>query len=227
VPRTTILTATYQPEKLKYLREAAESVYAQTDTDWQWVIVVDGGPQEVFEEVHRITAGSRKVYVWRKDTTEEERKLVYSPAVIFNYLADALDTPRFCWLSDDDLLRPQYLELLNAKLDETGGDIAFGAIQYAAENGRGHFHLTNITGLKDCYYPGSPHDPCGTLDGGCFVQTKKSWDELGWKWPTDWKDAWQVDGLYMRKLMEKHRFHHVQKVLLTHRRTRVSTHSKP
>lgn len=107
--RFTILTATYN--KPQYLREAARSVFAQTASDWEWWIVLDG-PNAETELVARELQTVPGVRVFIESTIEGQRASSYRPAVIFDQYMPIAETPFLCWLSDDDLWEPRFLESL-------------------------------------------------------------------------------------------------------------------
>lgn len=109
-PSTTIITPTYQQPVT--LWEAAETVFAQTRTDWRWWIVLDGANSETEATARRIVATDNRVSLFREATTEKQRAATYRPAEIWNKYFPLITTPYFVQLSDDDLWRPFFLELL-------------------------------------------------------------------------------------------------------------------
>lgn len=107
--RFTILTATFN--KPTYLLEAAQRVIAQTVSDWQWWIVLDGPTPETELAAVSLTNDSR-ISLFHEATTDDHRSRCYRPAEIFDaYMPRAL-SPYLCWLSDDDLWEPDFLERL-------------------------------------------------------------------------------------------------------------------
>ena len=58
----TIVTSTYN--KAEFLREAAESVLAQTYADWQWWLILDGADEPTCELAAELVASEERITVF-------------------------------------------------------------------------------------------------------------------------------------------------------------------
>jgi hypothetical protein len=114
-PLATILTPTYQ--QTDTLRELAECIFSQTLERWRWWICMDGSTPEN-EAVARELAEDSRVTLFSHQTTDEERKYSYRPAVIYNRLVPLISTLYYIFISDDDLIELDCLSALAAALDE-------------------------------------------------------------------------------------------------------------
>jgi hypothetical protein len=73
-------------------------------------------------------------------------------------------------------------------------------------------------------------EPKCLLDGGQVLHTRDLWMRAvadGWQLTDAKKDAAANDGTLLNRLAEFARFHYVPQRIVTHRRTKLSTHHKP
>ena len=98
-PRVSVLMPAYRPD-LRYLREAIESIRAQTLTDWELVLVEDGGPSGVAELMGALG----------------DPRLRHHPRASRTTLADALNdglalcrAPLVARMDSDDIAAPERL----------------------------------------------------------------------------------------------------------------------
>ena len=239
--KCVILSATYSKYKLPYFKQAAASVLAQTHQDFIWQVVLDGCDPEVYTWCmdtlfYNEGKGDPRVRLWSHPTTHEQRwKGKYRPAVIFNEHMERLTewhpAAGFCWLSDDDLLHPRYLEIMSKALERH--PVVHCGFRVTEE--RCGEHVTKaVVGSNGIVGKGGRifHDPLGVLDGGCVMQTAASFKEVHHPpddpaVPEGWDTAHGCDGLYMRKLADKFGIVGVNETLFTKRQTVRSTHSRP
>lgn len=206
---------------------------AQEHEDWLWQVVLDGCDPEVYtwcmDELYcNEGRGDPRVRLWSHDTRPEQRKMEYRPAVIFNQHMDRMTKwhpdAAFCWLSDDDLLHPKYLQALSHAL-RGGKDVVHCGYRVTEERCGEHMFKC-VVGSNKVW--GKDDDPLGTLDSGCILQTARSFRELEHPAvPEGWDTGNHCDGLYLRKLACKFGIHGINQTLFTKRQTRVSTHVRP
>lgn len=222
----TILTPTYN--KASFLTEAARSVEAQTHSRWEWWLVLDGPDAETLDVAHALSRRDPRIHVFHEPTTERERQSVYRPAIILNQFYAKVETPYLCWLSDDDLLEPHYLELLIGEIESTPNvDVAYGACEVLTQTVTNQWRHLRWLMAEQPVGVGTTRMPDRIIDGGQIVQTKRSYDALqGYLQPTDWKLANHVDGIYLNELARHFIFVPVFEKVMTKRCTYLSTHVK-
>lgn len=224
-PITTIVTATYN--KAEFLAEAAESVFRQTRADWCWWLILDGPDEPTRRLAGKLADQDPRVTVFHESTTEEQRTREYRPAVLINNYFPRIDTRYFCWLSDDDLLEPDALEVLvDALRTHPEFDVAYGACEVVTQAGSDWRHKNWIRAPANLG-KGTNRRPDCVIDGGQVLQTKRSFDALdGYRLPTDFAEAHHVDGVYLNRLARDFTFFAVNRKVMTKRCTYLSTHKK-
>ena len=224
----TIVTATYN--KPEFLREAADSVFAQTDPGWLWWIILDGADEPTRRLTTLLAEMDRRIRVVDERTAESLRRAEYRPAVIINKFYPLVTTPYLCWLSDDDLWEPCFLSALCGKLRRhPKEDVAYGVCENIRQTGDAWRH-------KSWHPAERPLQPFGDafgrmpdcrIDGGQIVHTRRVYAALdGWQLPTDFRNAGHVDGLFMNQLARRAVFRPVDRKVLTHRCTYLSRWQK-
>ena len=115
VPAVSVLLTSYN--RPRWLREAVSSVFAQTMTDWELIILDDNsGDDDVVVELCRLW-GHPKVIIYKSAVAEDERASQCRYAVQAN-TGLALASGRYIsYLCDDDWYAPQRLEKMTAMLD--------------------------------------------------------------------------------------------------------------
>lgn len=221
---TTIITATYN--KPKYLKEAGLSVLAQTNQDWYWWLILDGPDKETIKVANELREQDARIMIMCEQTTEEARKKAYRPAVIANTYYPTLFTDYVCWLSDDDLLMPNYLELLASALDTNPDwDIVYGTCLVKNLYADGTYSDVTNRAADAPIGKGTRKTPYCNIDGGQFLQTKRSYSVLnGWQIPTDHVNADVSDAIYMQELAKHFTFHPINQLVMIKRITPISTH---
>jgi glycosyltransferase involved in cell wall biosynthesis len=223
----TFVTATYN--KPVYLAEAAHSVFTQTRPDWEWWIVLNGPTMETEAVALRLADMNEKVKVFHHPATENRRRQVYYPSVIANQYYPKIETPFFTWLSDDDMLGPQFIEKLAGALEaDRNKSVVWGHLEAVVQCDRG-----NLKRINDHILAQQPIgrdtgiNPCGLIDSGQILQTKKSYDALGgYKIPVDWGSAYHHDGIYMNRLAKNFTFWPIDVKAVIHRRSALATFKK-
>lgn len=227
-PDVTIVTATYN--KPEFLREAADSVLAQTDPGWLWWIILDGADEETYRLTAVLAEIDRRIRVVDERTTETLRHAEYRPAAIINKFYPLVTTPYLCWLSDDDLWEPCFLSALLGELKtHPDYDVVYGLCENIRQEGDLWRHKSWHPAERPPQPLGSAFDrmPDLRIDGGQIVHTRRIYDALeGWQLPTDFRHAGHVDGLFMNQLARRAAFMPVDRKVLTHRCTHLSRWQK-
>lgn len=220
---TTIVTATYNKEA--YFPQAAESVFNQTRRDWRWWIILDGANERTSDYAFNLQHRDSRVTVFVENVNFNERKQIYRPSMLMNKYFPLISTDYFCWLSDDDVMQPNYLESLAGALDNNSGwDVVFGWCDIINQVNKTDWALHMYLGR---YHFNKEYNenvlPMFLLDGGQILQTKKSYTALnGWQFPLEWVSGNACDGLYLNELAKQFTLHPINEHVLTHRRTFLS-----
>jgi glycosyltransferase involved in cell wall biosynthesis len=125
-PKVTILVPTYN--RPTYLREALESALNQTYADCEILIVDDASPTDITTGVQDILALPNVRYIKHK------KNLGIAENWKFGFAAAAGEY--VCFLEDDDLLEPQFIEVLASVLDQDSTlGVAFASHSIIDEDG--------------------------------------------------------------------------------------------
>lgn len=101
IPKISIAIPAY---KSTFLRQAIDSVLAQTFSDWELIIVNDASPEPVSEIVKQYMDTRIRYYVNETNIGMED------PAVNWNRCLELAQGEFFCLLCDDDYYEPTFLE---------------------------------------------------------------------------------------------------------------------
>lgn len=113
IPKFSVLVPTYnRRDKLKLCLEA---ILAQTFSDFE-VIVVDDGGKDKSEEIVRNLKDSRIRYYWQKNS---------GPLIARGAAADQAVGSWFCFCDSDDFWHPSYLACLENALAQSDIDVVF------------------------------------------------------------------------------------------------------
>lgn len=115
MPRVTVVLCSYN--QCEYLREAVESVLAQTFEDWE-LLVIDNGSTDGSQDVLR-SFGDRRVRLYLHDTNIAVSKR-------FNEAVRLANGELITFLYSDDMFLPTKLALQVAELDRLGPE--FGVV---------------------------------------------------------------------------------------------------
>ena len=88
--------------RLRFLRPAVESVYAQTFTDWELIVADDGSDLETRQYLHSLANHPRVTVVWLSHTGR--------PAIVRNAALRGAGGEYVAFLDSDDLWAPTKLE---------------------------------------------------------------------------------------------------------------------
>lgn len=220
----TIVTATYN--KPQFLFDAGLSVLNQSYENWSWWIVLNGSDHYTTAVAKGFARKDARVQVFNEPTDEGRRKKEYMPAVIINKYYPLVNTKYIFWLSDDDTLYQEGLKALVEALEkDPQKDIVYGDCQFVK--------LVNDQWKKGKWIRAKQEMGLGTgilpdkrIDGGQFLQTKRSWmifTKEGLTITTDWRHANHIDGIYMNGLASLFTFYPIPVPVVLHRCTPLST----
>lgn len=122
-PRVSIIIPTYN--RAAFLKEALESVSAQTHPNWECIVVDDGSTDETESVVAQFEP--RVQYVHQENA---------GPAAARNHGIGVSDGEQILFLDSDDRLLPDALERLHAALDaEPSASVAYGGFYISLPGG--------------------------------------------------------------------------------------------
>lgn len=221
----TVFTPTRN--KAKYLIEAWHSLWNQSLKDWHWMVVGNNPDISTLMTLADLSRHSPDLVTINLDSDMEHEH--YAPAILMNRYFPKIQTKYFMFLADDDILEPAALELLVARLESNPTwDIVHGKCEIITEQPDGSYIHSGWMGGEADLGLGTGRGPDCVIDGGQILQTKRSYDSLkGWQIPTIRETCGHVDGIYMAELAKHFTFHFMDWKVLTHRRTRFSTHAYP
>jgi glycosyltransferase involved in cell wall biosynthesis len=184
----TVLVTTYEQTNL--LRRAVWSLYAQSDPDWEAVILDDGSVNPEVKAVLREFADPR-ITVERFRPTIFDRQSYCTLTHNINWGAERTKGEFITYLCADDFFFPDRLERMGDKLRE-GHDVVYGSQLLIDEDGR-QIGLRRTDGVLDDAYE--------RVDHNSVMHTRKSFWKAG-GWPTA-PDIWRIpDARFWRRLTD-------------------------
>jgi glycosyltransferase involved in cell wall biosynthesis len=138
-PLVSVLVTTYNHEK--YIREAVQSILAQTFEDWEAVIIDDGSTDRTGEVVRAFT-DPRVRYLWQANQ---------GPSVATTTALAACRGKYVALMSGDDMLEPERLQCQLEAYQRGGRRVLFGGVSYVDDDGRhleGQFHPEIVQGTN-------------------------------------------------------------------------------
>jgi glycosyltransferase involved in cell wall biosynthesis len=222
---STIITSTYNKEE--FFKDGIETVLNQTRTNWRWWIILDGANFATMDLCLNLAHRDSRVTLFKEDVSYNQRHDIYRPSMLMNKYFPLITTDYFCWLSDDDLLELNFLETLAGMLDmNSDWDVVYGGCQVIEQTGKNQWNPTYRFPIDFKTVYNSHNMPCGHIDGGSILQTKKSYDFIKpWQFPT-LENHRISDGLYMNELAKHFTFYPAKVKLLTHRQTKLSENTR-
>lgn len=218
-PHTTIITPTYN--KPRYLAEAYQSLTAQTDYRWIWWLALDGPCGQTRATALKLAKLDSRVRLFDCGTTEEQRVSTYRPAEIANELYPQVQTRFVKWLSDDDLMAPQFLEIMTGALHATCRNVAYCRAEFVTESDGG-WRRTGQRPRQGLPVYSRYCLPDKELDWGQVLHTMDAYRSiLPWQFPTG-DEYDHCDGLFLNELAERFDFLPCKEFLFTRRKTSLS-----
>ncbi len=158
----SIVLPTYN--RARYLREAIQSCVDQTYPNWELIVVDDGSVDDTPSIAAQYEAADPRIRYLRHDTN---RKL---PAALNTGFTTAIGD-LFTWTSDDNLFRPQALDVMVDFLNQNPDvDVVYSDYSFIDEEG-------NVLG----YNRAKDFDelPYWNSVGAGFLYRRSLWDKLG------------------------------------------------
>ena len=147
---------------LSEFEEAVRSVFAQTNSDWQLLIVCDGSPPEIVAKAEAIRDPRVRVIVDSKNRGLAER---------LNQISRAADTDYVMRMDADDLMHPDRVAVQMAFLSANPNVDVLGSGSYLVSE--------SLVISGDYREPALPDDPSGYIQSGVFLHPtvvyKRSW----------------------------------------------------
>lgn len=108
-PKVSVVTCSYNRPEL--LRKAVESMRAQTDSDWEHLILDDGSTNRDVRAVLEWAAEDSRTKVWASRSNHDR------PAMNWNFLLDRALGKYFTVLDDDNEKLPTFVAAMSRELD--------------------------------------------------------------------------------------------------------------
>lgn len=183
------------------------------------------------QAVASVKTQTRKcTHIILEDTGEWDGR--YGPAVFYNEEAKKAKPGDYvAWLSDDDLLLPDYVEALAGALDEhPEWSAVYGRslhIDYSLEHGWTTIRRPLPESPEMPIYT-ADRLPLGKIDGGQFMVRRSALDEIEYPYAPEEVNEWTrvSDGLLMNKLAVACGFYPVPRIIMLNRTTPISGHTR-
>lgn len=121
IVRTSVIVPVYNTEK--YLGECVGSILAQTDGDFELILVDDGSSDSSGELCDKLAASDSRIMVVHKENG--------GLSSARNAGLKVASAQRISFVDSDDMLHPLALEIFNTIMDESGADIVRGGYFFA------------------------------------------------------------------------------------------------
>jgi glycosyltransferase involved in cell wall biosynthesis len=118
-PAVSVLLTSYN--RPAYLRQAVESVFAQTMTDWELIILDDSSSNPLVAEYLAGVWHHPQVVIYKARISEDERAAKCRYAVQCNMGLHLHTGRHVTYLCDDDWYAPERLEVMSGMLDADPG----------------------------------------------------------------------------------------------------------
>lgn len=212
-----------------YVLDGIRSVVAQTMPDWElWVMEnsTDDATRELIRD-SGLLDDSRIIYE-DIDLSPDKRGSVNMMGWLLNQYYPLANGEYIFYLSDDDLVDPECFAEMAGYLDDTGYDVCWASLRCTGCSGPGDVGPFENSGIaaREIKEQGRID---GLVDGGQIMHRKTCLDNLDRPYFYEgnvYDMARHIDGMFMEKLAGYCKFYPVDKWLMTHRFTSVSTYTK-
>lgn len=212
--------------KPEYVLDAVNSVLNQTFRKFEYWIIDNSTDGLTRPLLRKIAGQDPRIQYLEFDFTPLERRQFYVPAYILNQLYPELESKYVFYLSDDDILLPQAIQLMFRFLETTNYYVCYHTMQRQTYQKGRWIEQGNITANRpvgkntqntnvDCY-----------LDGGQIMHRTDCLKQLDYPYfYEEHAHAPHSDGLFLQKLAQLWTFYPVPetKPLSIHRITPKST----
>ena len=183
----------------KYISKAIESILQQSYESWEFIIVNDCSTDGTIGIINDYEKKDTRIRIYNND---KNLKLPATLNVGFNYAKGDY----FTWTSDDNILLPQFLEVLNKYLDDNE-QVDFVYSDYMGIDSEGNeLGIRHMLEPEDMLYKNSV--------GASFLYRRKIYDEIG-----GYSPEWFLveDYEYWLRVYKQYRMIHVEDVLYQYR----------
>lgn len=186
--------------------------------------------QLVLEAIASVEAQTRRDYIhFARPDTYRARDGRYPPAVYYNEMARIAPMEDYIsWLSDDDLLFPNYVADLAGHLDAHPEiDCVYGGSKHVLHEPPQEDRL--IRNLPQQWpFPlfNAELSPFCQIDGGQFMIRRSGLEKIPYPWyPEDAASASGCDAIFMRKISQYFPMYPIPVFVMTNRATSASCHT--
>jgi hypothetical protein len=197
LPKVSVVTCSYNRPEL--LRQAIDSLRAQTDSDWEHLIYDDASTDPRVLEVLDEAIRDPRVRVWR-DTVNHDQ-----PSAIWNFLLDRSYGRYLTVLDDDNMKLPRFVERMSGELDaDPSLDIVTCGWRVDREGDSGIDYFLNLSTSP------AQLDSNSTCDGGAMLYRREAFERVGYfseafRTSEDWD--WLRRALHTSKFKNLHEVH--------------------
>jgi tetratricopeptide (TPR) repeat protein len=125
-PKILVVLSTYNPDP-KALRNAVDSIIAQTYKNWELLIVSDGNDSPPWDALEEISDPRIKKYHLKKNCGQFQ---------IYDFILQNTKYHLFAVQDDDDISKPNRLEVLLENMSRTGADVVFSDLEIERVDGK-------------------------------------------------------------------------------------------
>jgi glycosyltransferase involved in cell wall biosynthesis len=207
--QVTVLIPFYN--QAAYIRQALDSVFAQTYPHWQLILVDDGSTEDYLPEIQPYLADKRVRLLQKRDNAGQSKAMNDGLALV--------NTPYVVQLDGDDMFTSGTLDVLLAEAQKqppsTG--LICGNMLMFFQNPAGKIYKTKIR-------MGRPFSDryefllANTTLCPRFYRTSALQDIGGWPTDDPYQGRYREDMLVLYRLIEKYSFHWINQLLYQHRR---------
>jgi glycosyltransferase involved in cell wall biosynthesis len=213
VSQVTVVITTYNAGT--YLKEAVASVFEQTYTDWQLIIIDDGSTDGSLDLLTSELQDPRIITVVNPHNLGQTQSL--------NVALHNVTTPYMIQLDSDDRLYPHTLQWLLQEAQQIGPDVAVisGNIRVVWQDAKGHILRSKIRRGRS-YHNRYQYMLSNQSVWPRFYVTAALRHVGGW--PTDgpYQGRYIEDLRILFRLIRNYRFHWINRIIYMHRRHRMN-----
>lgn len=233
--------------KHRYVLDAMRAVFDQTLPDWElWILENsnDGTTHLIVQDELTRHFGLQEAEDWdaalqengvryvrlEGEEIERNRREKYITAWLLNVYYPEASGDYIFFLADDDLIDPECFEVMAGELDANPDkDVVYASLRHASPAGPGDVgpwpDAGGIPALDPKMFPGSVD--C-RVDSGQILHRKTCLDALVYPYFEETNEnsvARHSDGIFMERLVGRFPFWPIERYLITHRWTGISTWS--
>lgn len=212
-----------------YTLDGIRSVLAQDNPDWElWIMdnSTDGTTRDVLRNSGLLN--DSRINYEELNLLSRKRDSVNMMGFLLNAYYPRARGEFIFYMSDDDLIDRNCLGTMAGYLDETGYDVCWASLRCTACKGPGDTGPFADKGIPARTIKDSPGSVDNTVDGGQILHRASCLDRISrpyfYEGP-DGEQARHIDGIFMERLVSQFPFYPLDKWMMTHRYTPVSTYS--